>query len=309
MFQDTVARAGEMIAGVVDSLDPDAVSGSAARDLRAAFDRAGRLCAAGKTLLARRVAATHQRSGGSRSAAEELARRSGSSAGAAKEALDTSARLPEQAPVEQAVRRGELSAAQAAPVSAAAAADPSQSERLADLAKRVALPELREECARVRAAAEADPEATNRRLHQGRRLRRWTDSEGFGTCTPRAPPSRRGVQRGVRPTGQNPAGGPDPPTRPRSTRRAGPPRTPRPPSPTHPATDRQRRDKTGNRTMGRSSACVDGLLCRSPTCSSRSHSSALRVPVPSRSRKAHPRPLVPLRARPPTSNRRRPRRR
>ena len=33
MFQDTVVQAGEMIAGVVDGLDPDAVSGPAARDL------------------------------------------------------------------------------------------------------------------------------------------------------------------------------------------------------------------------------------------------------------------------------------
>ncbi len=38
---------------------------------------------------------------------------------------------------------------------------------------------MREECARVRAAADPDPEATNRRLHAGRRLRRWTDGEGF----------------------------------------------------------------------------------------------------------------------------------
>jgi hypothetical protein len=179
MFQDTVVRAGEMIAGVVDGLDPDAVSGSTARELWAGLDRAERLCAAGKTLLARRVAATHQRTGGTRSAAEELARRSGSSTGAAKDSLETSQRLPEQAPVEQALRRGELSLAQAALVSAAAAANPVEAPRLTELAKRVSLPELREECARVRAAADPDPEATNRRLHHQRRLRRWTDGEGF----------------------------------------------------------------------------------------------------------------------------------
>jgi hypothetical protein len=43
----------------------------------------------------------------------------------------------------------------------------------------VSVPELREECARVRAAADPDPEATNRRLHQARRLRRYVDGEGF----------------------------------------------------------------------------------------------------------------------------------
>ena len=50
---------------------------------------------------------------------------------------------------------------------------------MTELAGRVSLAELREECARVRAAADPDPEATNRRLHAGRRLRRWTDNEGF----------------------------------------------------------------------------------------------------------------------------------
>ena len=138
-----------------------------------------------KTLLARRVAATHQRSGGTRSAAEELARRSGSSAGAAKDSLDTSARLPEQAPVEQAVRRGELSLAQAALVSAAAAANPVEAQRLTELAGRVSLAELREECARVKAAVDPDPEATNRRIHAQRRLRHYTDGEGGWNLTAR----------------------------------------------------------------------------------------------------------------------------
>ncbi len=60
MFQDMVVRAGDLIAGVLDTLDPDAVSGSGARELWSAFDRAERLSAAGKTLLARRVAETHR---------------------------------------------------------------------------------------------------------------------------------------------------------------------------------------------------------------------------------------------------------
>ena len=60
-----------------------------------------------------------------------------------------------QAPaVEQALRRGELSAAQAAVVSAAAAADPAAEARLVELASRASVPELREECARVKAAAD-----------------------------------------------------------------------------------------------------------------------------------------------------------
>ena len=72
-----------------------------------------------------------------------------------------------------------MSAVQAGLISSAAAANPAEERRLIELASRVSLAELREECARVRAAADPDPEATNRRLHAGRRLRRYLDSEGF----------------------------------------------------------------------------------------------------------------------------------
>jgi hypothetical protein len=179
MFQDA-AEIRDRLAALVDRLDPDAVSGSAASDLWGLLDASERLCAAGKTLLARRLAQTHRpETAGVKTAAEELARRSGTSTGAARDALDTSARLPEQPAVEQAVRRGELSLAQAAVVSAAVAANPAEENRLVELASQVSVPELRDECARVRAAADPDPAATNRRLHAQRRLRRWTDSEGF----------------------------------------------------------------------------------------------------------------------------------
>jgi hypothetical protein len=117
-----------------------------------------------------------------------LARRSGTSTGAAKDALDTSARLPGQPGVQGALRRGEVSVAQAAVISAAVAANSAEEHRLVELARRVSIPELREECARVRAAADPDPEATNRRLHQARRLRRYIDGEGFWNLHARGTP-------------------------------------------------------------------------------------------------------------------------
>jgi Domain of unknown function (DUF222) len=73
-------------------------------------------------------------------------------------------------------------------VSAAAAANPAEEHRLVELAGRVSLAELREECVRVKAAADPDPEATNRRLHAGRRLRRYVDSEGFWNLHARGTP-------------------------------------------------------------------------------------------------------------------------
>lgn len=186
---DIVVRLGDRLATLLDGLDPDAVSGSAAGQLWAALDRVERLAAGGKTLLARRVAETHQPDrDGVRSAAEVLARRGGGTVGAARDALDTSARLPELPRVEAAVRRGELSPAQAVAVADAAAADPHAERRLVELAATASLPELREECARVKAAADPDPDATNARLHRNRRLRRFTGPDGAWTLIARGTP-------------------------------------------------------------------------------------------------------------------------
>lgn len=80
MFEDVVATR-DRLAELVDRLDPDRCTGPAARELWRVFDSAERLCAAGKTLLARRLAETHQRTSGTRSAAEELARTAGTSTG------------------------------------------------------------------------------------------------------------------------------------------------------------------------------------------------------------------------------------
>jgi hypothetical protein len=178
MFESVVRIRGQL-SELVSALDPDAVSGPTARELWGELDRIERLGSAGKTLLARRIAATHDRDrAGSPTAAESLARQAGTSTAAAKEALDTSNRLAELSSVAGSLRRGELSPAQAAAITSAAEADPSAQQRLLELAGRASLVELREECARVRAAADPDPDATNRRIHQQRRCRQYTDAEG-----------------------------------------------------------------------------------------------------------------------------------
>jgi hypothetical protein len=188
MFQDA-AEIRDRLAALVDRLDPDAVSGSAASDLWGVLDASEHLCAAGKTLLARRLAQTHRpEMAGAKTAAEDLARRGGTTVRAARDALDTSFRLPDLPRVDAAVRRGDLSPAQAAAVSAAAAADPTTEQRLVDLAATASLPELREECARVTAAADPDPAATNARLHRRRALRRFTDPDGAWTLIAKGTP-------------------------------------------------------------------------------------------------------------------------
>src|SRR5918994_1211779 len=193
MFE-VVDRLGTRLAGCVNGLDPDRVAGRDAAELWAAFDRVERLAAAGKTLLARRLADTHQPDEtGTKTAAEALARRGGTSLGAARDALETSTRLRDLPQVEAAVRRGDLSGAQAAAVTSAALADRSTEQRLLELASRASLPELREECARVKAAADPDPDATHRRLHRSRRLRRYTDPEGAWTLVAKGTPQAGAV--------------------------------------------------------------------------------------------------------------------
>ena len=178
MFESVVRIRGQL-SELVAALDPDAVSGPTARELWAELDRIERLGSAGKTLLARRIAATHDRDrAGARTAAESLARQAGTSTAAAKDALDTSHRLDDLPAVAGALRNGELSPAQAAAITSAAEADRSAQQRLLELAARASLAELREECARVKAAADPDPDATNRRIHQHRRCRQYTDAEG-----------------------------------------------------------------------------------------------------------------------------------
>jgi hypothetical protein len=188
---DTVVHLADRLSGLVDTLDPDRVTGAHVRELWAAFDRVERLGAAGKTLLARRLVDVHQADrAGVKTAAEVLARIGGTTTGVARDALETSKRLADLPGVQAAVRRGDLSTTQAALVSSAAAADHSAEQRLLDMASTASLSELREECARVRGTADPDPEATNRRLHAGRRLRRFTDADGawtlIGKGTPQA---------------------------------------------------------------------------------------------------------------------------
>jgi hypothetical protein len=60
----------------------------------------------------------------------------------------------------------------------AATADPSAERRLLETAARSSLTELREECARIKAAADADPEARRAAIHAGRFLRSYLDAEG-----------------------------------------------------------------------------------------------------------------------------------
>ena len=118
------------------------------------------------------------KSAGDRSAAHHLARTTGTSVGQASEAMATARRLETLAVAGAAARAGRLSAAQVAAVADAASVDPTAEARLVEQAQGCSLGELREECARTKAAARPDAEARRQAIHASRFLRSYLDAEG-----------------------------------------------------------------------------------------------------------------------------------
>jgi Domain of unknown function (DUF222) len=174
-----VTDVGNALRHQLARLVPADVPLSDAPTMWAGYDSIERCAAAAKTLLAERVEQSRVwAKEGDRSAAEHLARKSGSSVGAARAGLETSKKLRRLPATEAAVRRGELSRAEAETITDAAAVNPGAERSLLEAAGRGNLGELREKANRAKAAADPDPETTHRRIHGERRLRRWTDAEG-----------------------------------------------------------------------------------------------------------------------------------
>ena len=148
-------------------------------DVWSAFDRIERLASCAKTLLAARVdEAGAWKSAGARSAAEHLAKLSGTSTSVARRGLENSKELASLPGVADAMRSGELSNAQVEAIVPAVAADSSAAGRLLEVAPTTNITELREECLRTRAAADPDRDATHRRIHGARSARTYVDAGG-----------------------------------------------------------------------------------------------------------------------------------
>lgn len=188
----TPAQLGEVetsLAAVVSGLRVDLVAPREAPPLIETLTRLERLAAGARLLLARLVdESSAPADAGLRNGAEWIAKTTGTSPSAGHEVVAASRRLENLHTTAAAVARGELSVDQARVIAAAAAADPEAEARLVDMAVRVSLKELRDECDRVRAAADPDPEATRERLHRERRLRIFRDAAGFFALSGRGTP-------------------------------------------------------------------------------------------------------------------------
>ena len=135
--------------------------------------------AAGKTLVADRAAdACEWTRGGYRSPEEWLAQKTGTSFGEARSTLETSHKLKHLPALTDAVRGGELSAPklnQLGPV-----ATPENEARLLDAARIESVRQLKDRCAREKAAQRSveDEERRAARHHRERRHRSWTNADG-----------------------------------------------------------------------------------------------------------------------------------
>jgi hypothetical protein len=186
-----VCTSERALASLVDVLDPNDVPLADATDLGQAFDRIERLAANAKTLLAARVErAGMWKRAGARSAADHLARMSGTTTSAVRRTLETSKQVAELPAVAEALRGGTVSTAQADAIAAAAGADPSAEQRLLAVAATTNITELREECLRTTAAANPDLDAAHRRSNARRCLRTYTDAEGARNLVVRGPGER-----------------------------------------------------------------------------------------------------------------------
>jgi hypothetical protein len=179
---DVLHDAIRQLRHVVAELEPDRFDGAGARSLVELFGELERLSAAGKSLATRQVVATGswKQGGAHRDAADWLAATTGSTVGAARAMLDTSSRVAALPSTEAAMRAGTLSAVQADAIADAATVDPGAELELLERSQHDGVRGLRNECARVKAAACVDENERYERVVAARSVRSWTDPDGAG---------------------------------------------------------------------------------------------------------------------------------
>ncbi len=178
----------QAVAAVCASLDPAAIHDD---DVSTAFDVMVHIqkmiTGAVVRMAARYDEVGDWKRSGSKSAEDDIARKTGTSVGRARRSLDTSKNLSNTPGVDNALKQGDLSPDQADAVASGAAASPGDEDDLLRAAKKESLQTLKRRAAEARARADKDREATRRRQHAARRLNRWTDEEGMYNLRLRVP--------------------------------------------------------------------------------------------------------------------------
>ncbi|MGH9098156.1 MAG: HNH endonuclease signature motif containing protein [Acidimicrobiales bacterium] len=175
-----VNRALDVIASFVESFEPGRYSGGDAADLVTRFARGERLCAAGKTLAARRAADAHQHQhGGHRTPAHWLAEATGESVGDAIDVLSLGDSLAAHPGIDSAYRGGKLSRSKAKAISGALRVNPGAEDELVATAEGDTARQVRDRCQRARAQgwSRQDAKARYDAIQKDRSCRTWTDTE------------------------------------------------------------------------------------------------------------------------------------
>ena len=177
MMYSNLQRIASKLRQEVGEFEPERVSGPDAARLLEAFAAIEKLATAGKLLAARRVESSNVwRRDGHRSAADMMARKTGTGLGSAINSLQTARQLGSLPATEDALRDGRLSEAQTREIAGAAIHKPETEDELVEAAGQT-MNVLKLRCRRVRATAD-DGTSRYERIRRGRYLRHWTDNEG-----------------------------------------------------------------------------------------------------------------------------------
>jgi hypothetical protein len=176
-------------------LEPEKVAAADAAKLFDLFLEIEKAGLAGKTLFAGRAAAAGLwREQGHRSPAAWMAEAAGTGPVEANGTLEMSERLQSLPETTEALRRGELSAPQLREITATACAVPSSERELLAAAGRHGLKGLKDHCARVkaRATSEADASARDEQIRKNRSVIMWMGHDGVGRVEARLTPDAFG---------------------------------------------------------------------------------------------------------------------
>jgi hypothetical protein len=180
---EVLAESIESLRKLLAILDPLVLEGQDAKRLVEESAELERLAGAVRTLAVGRVAETGawQGDGAFRDVSAWMASKTHSTIGRAKATVETAGRLAELPETSAALRAGALSEVQAEVIAAAASADPVAEVALLDCAARNGVKGLKDECARVEAAASTDQAERYARVRANRYLRhrRISDVEGL----------------------------------------------------------------------------------------------------------------------------------
>jgi uncharacterized protein DUF222 len=170
-------------------LEPDYLSTEEATSAVKCFAEGERLCAAGKTLAARRVERSGAwRAGGHRSVSHWIASATGVPVGQAVGTLQTARRLEHLPATEDAYRSGELAEARVKEVAQAAVANRKAEGELLEAARTETVSSLKERCRRAVAEGAIDETGSYERIRRGRYVRHWMDPDGPFACRQGSPP-------------------------------------------------------------------------------------------------------------------------